>query len=102
MATVPAYTRALHDMELADLLTRAELVREMTETFGWRYLTEAIDQHEQKMLARLLNESTHPEEIPRLRGLLSGLRSAREAAESIISYAAEAEEKARQRTKEHA
>lgn len=64
-------------------------------------MLDSIGSHEQKMLDRLLNETTDPEEIPRLRGLLAGLKSAREAAETIVSYAAEAEEKANRELEQH-
>lgn len=97
MARQAQYTHTLQELPLPDLLTRAELVRETTRTPGWGYVLEAIAAHEQKMLARLLNEATKPEEIPRLRGLLSGLASMREAAETILDSAKEAEDEARQR-----
>lgn len=89
-----AYTRSLADLAKANLpalLTQADLVRETTETPGWAIVLAAIADHEQKMLDRLLNETTKAEEIPRLRGLISGLASPREAAASIIAFAAEAE-----------
>lgn len=100
---VAAYTRSLSKDNLPALLTQAELVRETTETPGWAFVLAVIADHEQKMLARLLNETTKPEEIPRLRGLISGLASAREAAASIIAFAEEAERDAnRALAQEHA
>lgn len=75
----------------------ADQVAALIETPAWKFLMARVAEHEQKMLARLLNESTKPEEIPRLRGLISGLASGREAAESVIAYAAEAERTANER-----
>jgi hypothetical protein len=99
MASNAAYTHTLRELDLPDLLTRAELVQATTASFGWQYVTEAITEHERKMTARLLNEATKPEDIPYLRGLLSGLRSMREAAETIVAFAADREAEAKQ---EHA
>lgn len=96
----PAYTRNLSEMakkQLPQLLEMADLVREMVRTPAWAFVMAQIADNEQKSLARLLNETTRPEEIPRLRGLVAGLAAPREAAESIVSYAEEAERKANER-----
>lgn len=84
-------------MRIPDLLAMADQVAELVETPAWKFVMGQVAVHEQKMLARLLNESTKPEEIPRLRGLISGLASGREAAESVMAFAAEAERKANER-----
>lgn len=84
-------------MALPDLLMQAEDVRSMTEGRGWNLVLECIAAHEAKMLQQLLNQTTKAEEIPRLRGLLVGLASARDAAESIVSFAENEEKKANQR-----
>lgn len=96
--TVAAYTRSLPRDDLPALLYQADMVRETTSTPGWRFVLAAIADHEQQMLARLLNETTKPDDVPRLRGLLAGLAAMREAADSIVSFAEEAEEKANRAT----
>lgn len=92
-----AYTRSLHEMDLPDLLYRAETVRELADHPGWKFVLSCIADHEAQMLQRLLNETTKPEDIGRLRGLLTGLSSAREAADSIVSHAADREREANKR-----
>lgn len=103
MASNPAYTHPLRELELPALLMQVDDVRSLLEHPGWRLVLECVAAHEQKMLAQLLNSTTKAEEIPRLRGLLVGLASAREAAESIVSFAEDEEMKANQRlkTQEH-
>lgn len=91
-----AYRHLIRQMELSDVLMQAELVRETTSTPGWKFLADSIAEHEQRMLAQLLHETTKPEEIPRLRGLVNGLRSMHEAAESIVAYAMERAAEAKQ------
>lgn len=71
------------------------MVRELADHPGWLFVLEVVAAQEQHQLAKLLNETTKAEDIARLRGLLVGLASAREAAESIVSFAMEAEEKAK-------
>lgn len=84
-----AYRHLARQLELPDLLMQADLVRETMASPGWKLVVDSIAEHEQKMLAQLLNETTKPEEIPRLRGLVTGLRSMQEAADSIVSLAEE-------------
>jgi hypothetical protein len=84
-----AYRHLARQMELADLLTQAELVRAAMDTPGWRFIADSIAEHRQKMLAQLLNETTRPEEIPRLRGLVNGLDAMQEAAQSVLDLAQE-------------
>jgi hypothetical protein len=84
-----AYRHLVRQLELPDLLLQADLVRATTATPGWKILVDAIGEHESRMLAQLLNETTKAEEVPRLRGLVNGLRSAQEAADSILTLAEE-------------
>jgi hypothetical protein len=92
---VAAYTHLLEDMPLPDLLMQAEMVRELADHPAWVFVLEVIAEHERKMLARLLNETTKPEEIPRLRGLIAGLQAARDAADTIVSFAVDRERDAK-------
>lgn len=98
----PAYTRNLprEPRDLPRLLEMADLVREIQRAPAWQYVQAQIASYEQQQLARLLNETTKPEDIPRLRGLVAGLASMREAAESIVAFAEDAERKANQRIKQ--
>lgn len=84
-------------MEDADLFRTADLVREATATPGWKFIADSIEEHERKMNDQLLNETTKPEDIGRLRGLITGLRSMQQAAQSILDYAEEREAKANDR-----
>lgn len=98
MARVAAYTHTVQDLELPELLVLADDIRELMDHPGWRPVVEAIAAHRERMYARLLNESTKPEEVVRLRGLLSGLASMQEAAETILELAREREREAQQET----
>lgn len=86
-------------MEDADLFRTAELVREAMATPGWKFVADSIAEHERKMNDQLLNETTKPEDIGRLRGLITGLRSMQAAAQSISDYAMERESAANERVK---
>lgn len=86
-------------MTLPDLLRRADDVRNLARNPGWELVLDVIGSWEALNLQRLLNETTKPEDIARLRGLLTGLASAREAADSIVAYAEEAEAKANERVR---
>lgn len=99
MASNPAYTRTLsrEARDLPRLLEMADLIREAMTHPAWKFVQAQIADREQHELARLLNESTKPDDIPRLRGLVAGLASMREAAESIVAFAEEAERKANAR-----
>lgn len=92
-----AYRHLARQLEDPDLFTSADLLRETMATPGWKLLVDSIAEHESRMLAQLLNETTKPEEIPRLRGLVQGLRSVHEAADSILALADEREADARAR-----
>lgn len=92
-----AYRHLARQLELPDLLTQADLVRATMATPGWEIVVASIAEHESRMLAQLLNASTRAEEIPRLRGLVDGLRSMQEAADSILSLADEREADATRR-----
>lgn len=87
-------------MELPDLLRKADEVRHVIEHPGFKFLVDSIAEREGKMLARLLNESTRPEDIPRLRGLVAGLRSIHEAADSILTFADEREKEANRKVEQ--
>jgi hypothetical protein len=91
----PAYRHLARQLNDRDLFMQAELIRETIATPGWKFLVDSIGEHESKMLHQLLNETTKAEEIPRLRGLVQGLRSIHEAAESILAFADERADKAR-------
>lgn len=95
-----AYTHLARQLEPADLFRTADLVRETIATPGWKFLVDSIAEHEGKMLAQLLNETTRPEEIPRLRGLVAGLKATQEAAEAILSHAESREAEERQKAQE--
>lgn len=93
-----AYRHLSRQLELPDLLVQADQVRETMATPGWEILAAAIGEHESRMMKRLLHETTHAEDIPWLRGLVQGLRSMQEAADSLISHAEEREAEARRKT----
>lgn len=92
-----AYRHLARQLELPDLLRQAEMIRDTMATEGWGYIAASIAEHEQKMLAQLLNETTPAEDIPRLRGLVTGLKSMQEAAQSILDLATEREQEMRAR-----
>jgi hypothetical protein len=94
-----AYRHLARQWEDPDLFRNADLLRETMATPGWTFVLDAIAEHERRMVAQLLNETTRAEEIPRLRGLVSGLRAMSEAADSILSLAVEREQEARKRAK---
>jgi hypothetical protein len=88
------YRHLARQLELSDLLVKADEVKETTRTPGWEFLVASVAEHESRMTAQLLNGSTAPEEVTRLRGLIAGLRCISEAAESIIQLAEEREQDA--------
>src|SRR3954463_8814939 len=92
-----AYKHLARQLEDADLFRTADLIRETVDTPGFKFLRDSIAEPRQKMLAQLLNETTRPEEITRLRGLIAGLDSMEQAAQSILEFAEEREAKANQR-----
>ena len=94
-----AYKSQVENLELPELIGQAEIVRDATETPGWRLVQASVDAHRDRMLRRLLNETTKPEDIPYLRGVVAGLESMREAADAIVTLA---EERERAAIKEHA
>lgn len=95
MAAQAGYRHLARQYEDVDLFRTADLVREAMATPGWKFVEASIAEHERRMNDRLLNETCRDEEVPRLRGLIAGLRSMREAAESICLYAEEREQEAR-------
>lgn len=84
-------------MGLADLLLAAEQVEALTRLPGWALLMDLIAAHERRETDRLLNGTTKPEEVQRLRGVLAGLRAPREALETVLAVAAEREAEAKKR-----
>lgn len=99
-------TAAYKDLALAlkpsDLFLQAELVREATETPGWKFVLASIDHHRERLTTRLVHQSTKPEAVDYLRGQIEALQSMREAAEAIMRLAEEREAEARQQAQEHA
>jgi hypothetical protein len=75
-------------------LVKADHVRETIATPGWEFLVASVAEHESRMTAQLLNGTTAPEEVTRLRGLIAGLRCITEAAEAILALADEREKEA--------
>lgn len=98
-AAVYAKSR-MNDLELPEVLDIAEDVRETTQTGGWQRIAEAIDQHRDLMLQQLTSRGTKPDDVRYLQGLVAGLASMREAADTIIAYAAEREAEARKSLQE--
>jgi hypothetical protein len=94
MAVAAGYRDLASQLSDPDLFMVADEIRQVIETPGFKFVVDSIAEREGKMLARLLNESTRPEDIPRLRGLVAGLRSVHEAAESILLLADEREKEA--------
>lgn len=94
-----AFKQIVQPMMLPELLMEAENVRETVDTPGWKLVQDSIDAHHALMLKRLTHEGTKPEDVRYLQGLLAGLTSMREAAETILTLAKEREEQA---IKEHA
>lgn len=90
-----AYRHLARQLELPDLLVKADDVRETIATPGWEFLVASVAEHESRMTAQLLNASTPAEEVTRLRGLLAGLRCLSEAAESILALAEQREAEAK-------
>lgn len=93
-----AYRHLSRQLDLPDLNVRADLVRETMASPGWEIVAAEIAEHESRMTKRLLHETTSPEDVPYLRGLVNGLRSMAEAAESIVALAEEREAEARRKT----
>lgn len=96
------YAKAfIKDLDLPELLDEAENVRDATRTPGWQAVAHAIGAHRDLMLQRLTNPSTKPEDVRYLQGLVAGLASMAEAADTILAYAEEREAEAR-KSLEHA
>lgn len=81
-------------MDLPDLLTGADDIRETMATPGWTLVMAEIDAHRERLTARLVHQSAKPDDIPYMRGQIEALRSMREAAESILVLAKEREQAA--------
>jgi hypothetical protein len=90
------------EMTLPELLLAAEHVRELAEHPGWVLVLDLLDGHARREMDRLLSMTTKPEEVTRLRGVLAGLRSPREAAETVLAVAADREREAKKRLEEAA
>lgn len=96
------YRHLARQLELSDLLVKADEVRETIATPGWEFLLASVAEHESRMTLQLLNGSTPPDEVTRLRGLIAGLRCISEAAESIVHLAEEREQDAIRKAGAHA
>lgn len=97
--SVEAYKDLVRDLELPELLVKADDVRETTDTPGWRLVQASIDFHTARLTAQLVHTSTRPEKVDYLRGQIEALGAMREAAEAIIGLAVDREAAA---IKEHA
>lgn len=97
-----AFSGSLSEMGLPELLLAAEHVERLAAHPGWVLVLDLIDGHARREMDRLLSMTTKPEEVTRLRGVLAGLRSAREAAETVLAVAADREREAKQRLEEAA
>jgi hypothetical protein len=89
-----AFQHVAREFELPDLLMRADDVRALGEHPGWLLVLESIQEHERKLTEQLLHPTAKAEDVDRLRGEIRGLRSAREAADAIVSLAVEREREA--------
>ncbi len=93
-----AYTRQARELELPELLSLADEIRDVTEHPGFKFLASEIALHQQKLTQRLVHTSTKPEDVDYLRGQVEALSAITEAAESIQRLAADREREARQET----
>jgi hypothetical protein len=89
------YRHLARQLEDPDLFRIADEIKETMATPGWGFVVDSIAEHERRMTNQLLNETAKDEDIPRLRGLVVGLRSMQEAAQSILALADEHETKAK-------
>lgn len=83
------YRHLARQLEDPDLFRIVEEIKETMATPGWGFVVDSIAEHERRMTTQLLNETCKDEDIPRLRGLVAGLRSMQEAAQSIQAFADE-------------
>jgi hypothetical protein len=95
-----AYKHLARQLEDADLFRTADLCARRSKRPASSSSRDSIAEHRQKMLAQLLNETTRPEEITRLRGLIAGLDSMEQAAQSILEFAMEREARANERLRQ--
>lgn len=94
-----AYTHPLRDMDITDVLSHAELVEQLVQHPGWLLVARCIEAHAGRLTDQLLNPSIPSlEKYAALSAELRGLRSMREAAETILAYAAEAQTQAERAT----
>lgn len=91
-----AYTRQARELELPELLTLADIVREATEHPGFKFVASEIEMHRAKLTERLVHASTKPEAVDYLRGQIEALGAITEAAEAIQRLAEERERAALQ------
>jgi hypothetical protein len=94
-----AYTHVISEMELPAQLMGADDVRALEGLPGWRLVLASIDAHKERLLAQLLNPTAKPDAVDRLRGEIRGLDSAREAADTIVQFAADREREAKRALK---
>ena len=90
-----AYTHPLREMDPIQVISIAELVQQLTEHPGWALVQRCVDASASRLTDRLLNPSIQEvQTYAALTAELRGLRSMREAAETILAYAAEAQAEA--------
>lgn len=95
MATA-AYKTNAEKLKLPDLLEHADLIREAIEHPGFKFLQAEIDAHTARLTARLVHQSTKPEQVEYLRGQIEALGAVREAPAAILALAEERETAAKQ------
>lgn len=91
MAVAAGYRDLASQLDDADLFRVADLIREATETPGFKFLLDSVAEKERKAINRLVNRTAKPEDIRFDQGLVEGLRCIHEAATSILSLAEERE-----------
>jgi hypothetical protein len=87
-----AFTHPLREMDPIQVVSMAELVQQVTEHPGWALVQRCVEAHASRLTDQLLNPSIPSlEKYAALSAELRGLRSMRDAAETILAYAAEAQ-----------
>jgi hypothetical protein len=98
-STHAAYRTVIDQIEKdgEDVFMAALLVQQLRDHPGWKLIEDTIAAHERRSVDQLVNHTTKPDEIPRLRGLIVGLRAMNEAADTIVTRAEEIREANRKR-----
>lgn len=92
-----AYKDLVADLELPELLAAADDLRDLAETSGWKLVQGSIAVEAARVLQRLKNPTTKPEDVRYLQGLLAGLDAMTDAAGSIMALAKAREAEARKK-----